>query len=141
MIRRQLLIFALPLAAIAAAAAAALKVESAWARSTPPGASVGAVYLRIDNSGGPADRLLAIECPVAASAEVHRSSIEDGIARMRKVSVLDVDAGEIVEFAPGGLHVMLFGLKEPLVARQTFTMEFVFERAGRQQASVTVVAE
>jgi copper(I)-binding protein len=36
---------------------------------------------------------------------------------------------------------MLFGLKKPLVAGQTFTMEFVFERAGRQQASVTVVAE
>ena len=137
--RRHVFWLALPLAAIAAASfAAGLKVESAWAHATPPGASVAAVYLRIDNAGGPADRLLAIKTPVAARVEVHRTSVEDGMARMRKVSMLHVGANEAVEFAPGGLHVMLFGLNKPLVAGQTFTMEFVFELAGAHQVIVAV---
>ena len=137
--RRHVFWLALPLAAIAAASfAAGLKVESAWAHATPPGASVAAVYLRIDNAGGPADRLLAIKTPVAARVEVHRTSVADGMARMRKVSMLHVGANKAVEFAPGGLHVMLFGLNKPLVAGQTFTMEFVFELAGAHQVIVAV---
>lgn len=130
---------AFALAAITASAAAAgLKVESVWARATPPGTSVAAVYLRIDNAGRRADCLLAITSPVAASAEMHRTNVEGGIARMRKVSMLHIAEGEVVEFAPGGLHIMLFGLRKPLVAGQTFTMEFVFELAGAQRVIVAV---
>jgi len=136
---RHVVLLALPLAAIAAVAAAAgLKVESAWARATPPGASVAAVYLRIDNTGGPADRLLKLKSPIAASAEVHRTSVEDGMARMRMVSMLHVGANETVEFKPGGLHIMLFGLKQPLVAGQTFELELVFEVVGPRRITVTV---
>ena len=136
---RHVVLLALLLAAIAAVAAAAgLKVESAWARATPPGASVAAVYLRIDNTGGPADRLLTLRSPIAASAEVHRTSVEDGMARMRMVSMLHVGANETVEFKPGGLHIMLFGLKQPLVAGQTFELELVFEVVGPRRITVTV---
>lgn len=139
MSRRHRPWLALALAAIAATAAAAgLAIGSAWARATPPGTDIAAVYLRIDNIGGPADRLLAIRSPIASSVEVHRTRIEDGMARMRKVSTLSVAAGEVVVFAPGGLHVMLFGLNQPLVTGQTFTVEFVFELAGAQRVTVAV---
>lgn len=137
--RRHLFWLVLPLTVVTAVAAAAgLELESAWARATPPGATVAAVYLRIDNTGGPADRLLAIKSPVATSAELHRTSIEDGIARMRQVSTLHVGANEVLEFVPGGLHIMLFGLKKPLVAGQAFELELVFEVVGPRRMTVTV---
>jgi copper(I)-binding protein len=137
--RRHYFWLALPLAAIAAAAVAAgLKVESAWARATPPGSSVAAVYLVIDNQGPQADRLLKLKSPIAASAEVHRSSVEGGMTRMRPVSVLHIAQGERVEFAPGGLHVMLMELRKPLVAGQSFELELQFEVAGPRRVMVVV---
>jgi copper(I)-binding protein len=57
---------------------------------------------------------------------------------MREVSVLHVAPGEKVEFAPGGLHVMLMGLKGPLKEGQVFELELVFEVAGPRKIKVTV---
>jgi copper(I)-binding protein len=130
----------LPLLLLAAGGALAgeLTVTSAWARATPPGAGMGAIYLVIENGSTRSDRLLKLKTSSAAIAEVHRSEIVDGIARMREVPVLHVASGEKVEFAPGGLHVMLMGLRKPLVAGKTFVLELVFEVAGPRQVTVTV---
>ncbi len=129
----------LPAALVAGfAAAAGIKLDAAWARSSPPGAQVAAVYLRIDNTGGKSDRLLTIRSDVAASAEVHRTTVVEGIARMRPVSTLHVGANEVVAFEPGGLHIMLFGLKQPLVAGQTLPIELGFELSGKQKVTVKV---
>jgi len=136
--RRQLL-WLLPLALAAAGAqAAGLKVEGAWARSTPPGARFGAAYLTIDNRGGRADRLLTVKTAAADSVEVHQSYIEAEVAKMRKISILHVGANEVVTFEPGGLHFMLIGLKKPLVAGKTFTLELGFEVSGTKRATVKV---
>lgn len=132
--------FTLPLALLLSwpALAGELAVNSTWARATPPGAKVAAVYLVIDNQSTKSDRLLKLRSPVAASAEVHRSSVEDGIARMRPVTVLHVGAGERIAFEPGGLHVMLMGLRKPLIAGQTFELELVFEVAGPRRVVVSI---
>jgi periplasmic copper chaperone A len=120
------------------AIAADMKLESAWARSSPPGAKVAAVYLRIDNTGGNSDRLLTITSNAAASAEVHRTTVVEGVARMRPVSTLQIGANEVVAFEPGGLHIMLFGLKRPLVAGQSFPVELGFELSGQKKVTVKV---
>ncbi len=137
---RRLHWLALPLLLVTARGALAgeLAVESAWARATPPGAKVAAVYLVIDNQSTKSDRLLKLRSPVAASAEVHRSSVEDGIARMRPVTVMHIGAGERIAFEPGGLHVMLMGLRKPLVAGQSFMLELTFEVAGPRRVVVAV---
>ncbi|MFZ2508944.1 MAG: copper chaperone PCu(A)C [Steroidobacteraceae bacterium] len=85
------------------------------------------------------DRLLELKTVVAASATVHRTEIVDDIARMRAVAVLHVAPGERVEFAPGGLHVMLTGLKAPLVTGTKFELELVFEIAGPRSVAVAVL--
>jgi len=126
------------LLAASGAFAGDLTVTSAWARAMPPGAAIGAIYLRIENGSTKSDRLLKLKTPIATSAGVHRTDIEEGIARMREVAVLHVAAGEKVEFAPGGLHVMLMGLKKPLVAGKTFELELVFEIAGPRRVVVAV---
>jgi len=130
----------LPLLLLAAGSAFAgqLTVKSAWARATPPGVSMGVVYFQLENGSTKSDRLLKLKTSVAASAGVHRTEIVDDVARMREVAVLHVAPGERIEFAPGGYHVMLMGLKKPLVAGQKFELEILFEVAGPRKVTVAV---
>jgi copper(I)-binding protein len=49
-----------------------------------------------------------------------------------------VDAGQTLEFAPNGIHVMLMGLKKPLVEGQKFELALQFEVAGPRKVKVEV---
>ncbi len=120
------------------ATAGELTVEDAWSRTTPPGVTVGVVYFTLRNDTGKSDRLLKLSTPVASGVQVHRTEIRDGIARMREISTLHVDAGQTLEFAPNGMHVMLTGLKQPLVEGQSFDLELLFEVAGPRTVKVSV---
>ncbi len=134
-------LMALALAATLAALpalAGELTIRNAWSRTTPPGVTVGVAYFTLKNDTGKSDRLLKISSPVASKVQVHRTEVLDGIARMREVAVLHVDAGQTVEFAPNGMHVMLMGLKKPLVEGQAFELEMLFEVAGPRTIRVNV---
>jgi periplasmic copper chaperone A len=129
--------FVLLLAALPALAAG-LSVTNAWSRSTPPVAKVGVVYFTLKNDTNKSDRLLKLSTSVAEKVEVHRTEVLDGIARMREVAVLHLDAGQALEFKPGGMHVMLIGLRKPLVAGSTYELELLFEVAGPRKVKVQV---
>jgi copper(I)-binding protein len=118
--------------------AAGLTISGAWSRSTPPGVTVGVAYFTLKNDTGKSDRLLKISSPVAEKVQVHRTEILDGIARMREVAVLHVDAGQELKFEPNGMHLMLMGLKKPLVGGQSFELDLVFEVAGARKVKVAV---
>lgn len=138
---RRLAILALPLILLFATGGTAtgkLAITSAWARATAPGAGMGAVYLRIENGSTKSDRLLKVSTTVAASASVHQTEIVDDVARMHEVAMLHVAPGEKIDFAPGGLHIMLMGLKKPLVAGQKFALEMLFEVSGSREVVVAV---
>ena len=120
------------------ALAGELAVTNAWSRTTPPGVTVGVVYFTLRNDTGKSDRLLKLSTPVAAQVEVHRTEVLDGIARMREVAVLHVDAGQTLEFTPSGMHIMLMGLKKPLLAGSTYDLDLLFEVAGRRKIKVAV---
>jgi len=138
-LRHSLLtVIALSLLAAGPALAGELTVTGAWARTTPPGMRMGAIYLVIDNDTAKSDRLLKLRTPVASGTEVHRTEVLDGIARMREVAVLHVGAGERIEFKPGGHHVMLTGLHKPLVEGQVFELELQFEVGGPRKVRVEV---
>jgi protein SCO1/2 len=107
-----------------------IRVVGAWSRSTAPGASVGVVYFEVINAG-PADTLLAIECPAAERAEMHATTRADGIMKMRPVASVDIPAGGRLSFQPGGLHAMLVGIKQPLKAGGRLPLTLVFQRAGQ----------
>ena len=137
--RRQLVACALG-ASLAGlpAFAGELAVTNAWSRSTPPGVTVGVAYFTLKNDTGKSDRLLRITTPVASKVQVHRTEVLDGMARMREVAVLHVDAGQTVEFAPNGMHLMLMGLKQPLAEGRSFEIELLFEVAGPRKVKVAV---
>jgi copper(I)-binding protein len=115
-----------------------IHVVDARARPTPPGATTAAIYLTIMNHGAVDDTLNAIKTPVADAAQMHRSATTNGVATMESVPSLTVKAGDGVTFSPGGLHIMLLGLKQALTLGQTFPLTLDFAKAGPEKVTVTV---
>lgn len=113
-----------------------VSVTNAWARATPGGAEAGAAYLTIESPTG--DRLTALSTPVANKADLHTMSMDDNIMRMRPLADIDIPAGKSVTLQPGGTHIMLMGLKAPLKAGQSFPLTLQFDKAGRQEVTVSV---
>lgn len=117
------------LPSIALADPAVVRVQNAWSRATPVGGT-GVVYLTIIDSGA-ADTLTGVSSPVAARAELHESIDDHGVMKMRFVGRLNVAPGKPVTLAPDGYHIMLLGLKHPLVAGTAFPVTLTFAHAGR----------
>ena len=89
-------------------------VDNVWARATPGNAQTGAAYLSITNTGTAPDRLLSVSSTVAEKAELHENKTENGIMKMRPKAPVSLKPGETVTLKPGGDHLMLMGLKQPL---------------------------
>jgi copper(I)-binding protein len=148
MTRRRLLVGALAAPALLAAAGGAvaevlraggIAVSTPWARATPPGAKVGVGYLTLTSEGGD-DRLLRVESPIADRVELHETTIEGGVARMRFLSDgARIPAGGSVVLGPGGMHLMLVGLKRPLEAPGRFAAKLVFEKAGEIEVTFEIL--
>ena len=107
-----------------------LRITSAWARATPPGASVGAAYATIENRGEADDRLLSAASPAARAVELHQTIEENGMAKMRPLEDAVAPAAGALEMRPGGTHIMLVGLAAPLKAGETVPVTLLFETAG-----------
>jgi len=134
--RRSALLVLLSLVAVARAGDAP-SVSGAWARATAPGVDVGAAYMVIEG-GANADRLVDASSPRAAMVHLHTVEEQDGIAKMRPVEAIEVPAGQRVELAPKGTHLMLMGLDGPLAAGQSFPITLRFATTGEQTVTVLV---
>lgn len=118
-----------------------VRIVDAWTRATPPGASVGAGYMTIANGTVVPVRLLGAESEVAEKVEFHAMSMDGGVMRMRPLADgLTVPAGGKVELRPSGMHLMLIGLKRPLVEGETVTVALLFDGGVRLEAKLTVEA-
>jgi periplasmic copper chaperone A len=127
----------LVLGTAAASADTGIEIDHPWARATAGSAATGAVYLKIVNHDGD-DTLVAASTPAADKAELHVSSTENGVMKMRPLPDVAVKAGGSVEFKPGGMHVMLLGLKQPLKAGDSFPLTLTFRKAGTIATTVKV---
>lgn len=113
-----------------------LKIVHPWARVSA--VQNGAAYMTITAQGGAGDRLVAAASPAANRAELHTHIMEGNVMRMRQVQGIDVKPGETATLKPGGFHVMLLGLKQPLVEGQSFPLTLTFEKGGRIDVEVKV---
>jgi periplasmic copper chaperone A len=135
--RLLLLVVLLGFASPAFAQHNGIEIAHAWSRPAMAG-HVGVAYLTVTDSGAP-DRLTGASTPVAARAELHRSVTEQGVAKMLPVPTLPVAPGKPAVLAPGSYHFMLIGLKQPLVAGQTFPLTLTFANAGAVTTKITVM--
>lgn len=137
------LVAAAALAATAAAAPTA-QVGDLTLRSMEVRASLGrnpnsGGYLVIDNAGA-ADALVGASCACARAVELHVMSHEGGVMRMGEVEALAIPAGGRLALKPGGAHLMILGLKQPLKAGSDVRMTLRFRRAGEVTARFRVTA-
>ncbi|MBM3484177.1 MAG: copper chaperone PCu(A)C [Alphaproteobacteria bacterium] len=107
-------------------------------RFTPKGAPNGVVYMVIENTGKEADRLIGASTPRAERAEIHETVQKGEVFSMRPREAVDLVPGDIVEFASGGLHLMLMKLTQPLVAGERYPLTLRFEKAGEFTFEVEV---
>lgn len=99
-----------------------------------------AAYAKVMNMGSEDDRLISASSPVAGRVELHTHIMENGIAKMRPVETIEVPAGGSAELKPGGDHIMLFDLAEPLKKGDKFPLTLTFEKAGDVEVTVNVEA-
>lgn len=152
----------------AAVAAASIDVSSVWARTSPTVGGAGAVYLSIANTGGLDDALVAVHVDpsIAMAAGLHETVPVDATAstmagamtpattasaampttsagggsmmEMRPVERIVVPAKGSVALAPGGYHIMLTDLVEPLTVGSTLKLTLSFEHSGDKVVTADV---
>ena len=113
-----------------------IKIADAWAREASGG--VSAIYLSVVNSQPHSDALLSVASPAAKRAEVHETSVVDGIAHMRPIPNLEIPANSTVSLSPAGKHIMLMELVAPLRRGSTLALTLSFARAGQARVVVPV---
>ena len=121
-------------------AEAQIEITDSWVRETPPGTSITALYMNIENTGAEDDALISVSSNISKNAEIHNTSVdENGVAKMEMLQSVSVPARKSVRFEPGGMHIMLIGLEEPLKSGDKVEIELVFERAGKLNMEAEVV--
>ena len=114
-------------------------VEQPWARATPAGAPTGAAYATLVNKSNAGDQLTAASSDVAATVQIHQMSVVKGVMEMHQLADgLAIPAGASVTLKPGSYHVMLIGLKKPLIAGETLPLTLTFANAGNISVTVPI---
>jgi copper(I)-binding protein len=108
-----------------------LEIDHPWSRAIPKGATEAAGYLRIKNTGSTPDRLVGGSTPIAGKFEIHETSMDKGVARMRPVTGgLEIKPGQTIELKPQSFHIMMTDLKQPIEKGKPFKGSLTFEKAG-----------
>jgi periplasmic copper chaperone A len=121
----------------ASAEQTALVVENAWVRATP-GADIAAAYLTLRNVSATTVTVTGVESPIAGHAMIHETKVEGGLSKMRPHEQLVIAPGATVKLEPGGLHVMLHDLKQPLTVGQTVPLVILLAGGGSVQVTAAV---
>jgi copper(I)-binding protein len=115
----------------------ALVVQEAWTRQAP-GSDVAAVYLTLRNPSTRPIVIVGVESSVASHAMIHETKTESGQSRMRPHEQLVVPPGKTVKLEPGGLHVMLHGLTQPVAVGQSVPLVLLLDGGGKVQVAAVV---
>jgi hypothetical protein len=121
---------------ISSAAFAQVTVSDPWIRATVPAQKTAGAFMQLRSPK--ATRLVEVQSPVAGRAEVHQMAMEGQTMRMQKVDGIDLPAGQTVNLASGGYHVMLFDLKRQLKDGEQVPLTLTFVGADKKRENVTV---
>lgn len=121
--------------------AAGITIDNPWTRATAPGQAVAGGFMTVINGAAAEDRLLRASSPAAKEVQIHNTTMDEGVMRMRPMADgVAIPAGGRVEFKPRALHLMFMGLQAPLAAGATVPVTLEFERAGKVSADFRVDA-
>jgi hypothetical protein len=109
----SILTIVLLLSGCAAPSKAGVEVRDAWTRPAAQGGN-GAIYFIIENHSSETQDLIGVESDIAEAVEIHESKMSGDVMEMHQLESVSLDPGAEVTFEPGGLHIMLVGLKRDL---------------------------
>jgi copper(I)-binding protein len=122
----------------AAAPVCAPRVEKAWLRAAPPGASMLAGYAVLTNPCEDAIEVVAVAGEDFDGAMIHESFVENGVSKMRHLDALPLPAHGGAELAPGGRHLMLIGPKRELKQGDRVWLSFTLADGREVRADFVV---
>ncbi len=114
------------------------RITDVWVKSTPPGATVSAAYMQIQSAR--AVKLVKAESPAAGLVELHNMSMKDGVMEMKAMGAVEIPAGKTVTLKPGGMHVMMMKVKQPIKAGDKVALTLTFEGADKKPLVVKLDA-
>ncbi len=124
--------------AASVAKAGAMEVANAYAHGVMDG---GAVYFTMKNTGDTDDTLIGATAEAAGNAALHETVAGEGTTmRMQPIDEIEIPAGGIVTLEPGGYHVMLMDLIEPLTTGDTVEVRLTFQQAGSVSIQATATS-
>lgn len=119
-------------------AASPIKVSQAKVRAVPPSAQVSAAFMQLTNSSQQAIQLVSASSPAAEVVELHTHTHHQGVMQMRQVAAIEIAANSTTSLEPGGLHLMLINLTQPLVEGQKVAIQLTFSDASQLNLEVPV---
>jgi hypothetical protein len=114
------------------------RISDVWVKATLPGASVSAAYMQIQSER--AVKLVKVESPAAGLVELHNMNMKDGVMEMKAMDAVDVPAGKQVTLKPGGMHVMMMKVNQPIKAGDKVPLILTFEGADKKPLVVKLDA-
>ena len=111
----------------------ALGISRPWARSSshPRPNNIAGAFLSITNKGPDDDRLVAASSPMADHVEIHGIKVVNADIEMRPMANgLAIRAGLTTVLKPRGYHLLLKGMKAPLLQGSALPLALTFEKAG-----------
>jgi copper(I)-binding protein len=124
--------------AMAFSAAAQVTVTNAWVRGTVAGQKATGAFMQLNSSTDAS--LVAVASRSAKFVEIHEMTLVGGVMKMSAIDALPLQAGKPVELRPGGSHVMLFDLAQPLKEGDTVPLTLTFVDKTGKKESVEVSA-
>ncbi|MGM3274910.1 copper chaperone PCu(A)C [Ralstonia sp. 24A2] len=124
---------------VSAAAFAQVTVQDAWVRGTVPGQTSSGAFMTLQSADGA--KVVGVSTPVAGTAEIHEMKMDGDVMRMRALPSLDLPKGQAVQLKPGGYHVMLMDVKQPLVKDAIVPITLKVELADKRVVEQKVEAK
>lgn len=125
-------------AAVSTNAAEHITVSEPVIRATAPGQSVSGAFMTLVNDSATAHALASVDFEGASATEIHETSMDEGVMRMRKVSHIDIPANGSAELKPGSYHIMLIGLEKAMKAGATETLTLTFSDGSQKTIEARV---
>ena len=105
-------------------------IDQAWVRLSPNKDTPSAGYFVAH--GGDADtQLRGVMTDYALKVEMHESMNHGGMMKMRAIDSVDIPAKGKIAFAPGGKHLMLWGINDTVISRGKMTLTFLLSNGDR----------
>ena len=115
-----------------------LMIEGAFARASSGHGNNSAAYLSIHNHSPNDDHLIDAKTNIATMTSIHNHINDNGIMKMRAVKQIAIPANGSIKLQPGNFHIMLMGLKQPLLEGDKFNLTLIFKKAGTVLCPVLV---